>query len=155
MNGLFESKDELSTKNKRLGILLWYYLSRFFNRSIRKSNQHLKEYNLSAAQFDILVQVGSHKQITQQELGNKLLVTKGNITQLLVKMEKFGWISREVDWKTKYLSLTPKGETLYQEVVPKQEAFQTLQFANLTPEEQLQLLSLLKKLHKNKNKGEF
>ena len=144
----------LSSKNKRLGLLLWFHLSHVFNQNIRLNNQHLKQWNLSTAQFDMLVQIGVHERLTQKELGEKLLVTKGNITQLLSKMEKLGWIERERQWKTKYLSLTEKGKELYNEVVPKQEQFQASQFCNLDREEQLQLLELLKKATKKDEKEE-
>ncbi|HIS28888.1 MAG TPA: MarR family transcriptional regulator [Candidatus Avamphibacillus intestinigallinarum] len=144
----------LSSKNKRLGLLLWFHLSHVFNQNIRLNNQHLKQWNLSTAQFDMLVQIGVHERLTQKELGEKLLVTKGNITQLLSKMEKLGWIERERQWKTKYLSLTEKGRELYNEVVPKQEQFQASQFCNLDREEQLQLLELLKKATKKDEKEE-
>ncbi|WP_436866732.1 MarR family winged helix-turn-helix transcriptional regulator [Bacillus fungorum] len=130
----------------RLGLLLWFRLSRFYNKSIRETNQHLKEWNVSAAQFDVLAQVGVHDRLTQQELGNKLFVTKGNITQLLNKMEQLEWIRREQEGTTKYISLTEKGKDLYEEIVPPQETFQAEQFQNLNVEEQQQLLQLLKKL---------
>ena len=130
----------------RLGLLLWFRLSRFYNKSIRETNQHLKEWNVSAAQFDVLAQVGGPDRLTQQELGNKLFVTKGNITQLLNKMEQLEWIRREQEGTTKYISLTEKGRALYEEIVPPQETFQAEQFQNLNVEEQHQLLQLLKKL---------
>ncbi|HFK1545961.1 MULTISPECIES: MarR family winged helix-turn-helix transcriptional regulator [Bacillus] len=130
----------------RLGLLLWFRLSRFYNKSIRETNQHLKEWNVSAAQFDVLAQVGGQGCLTQQELGNKLFVTKGNITQLLNKMEQLEWIHREQEGTTKYISLTEKGKALYEEIVPPQETFQAKQFQNLNVEEQHQLLQLLKKL---------
>ncbi|HDR4421246.1 TPA: MarR family transcriptional regulator [Bacillus cereus] len=130
----------------RLGLLLWFRLSRFYNKSIRETNQHLKEWNVSAAQFDVLAQVGGQGRLTQQELGNKLFVTKGNITQLLNKMEQLEWIRREQEGTTKYISLTEKGKALYEEIVPPQETFQAEQFQNLNVEEQHQLLRLLKKL---------
>jgi DNA-binding MarR family transcriptional regulator len=136
-----ETKQE-----ERLGILLWFRLSRFYNKSIRMTNQHLKKWSLSAAQFDVLAQVGSHKRLSQQELANKLLVTKGNITQLLNKMEELGLVKREQEWKTKYLSLTEAGQALFDEVVPRQEQFQASQFSKLNVEEKKQLLSLLKKI---------
>ncbi|PEC21538.1 MarR family winged helix-turn-helix transcriptional regulator [Bacillus cereus] len=130
----------------RLGLLLWFRLSRFYNKSIRETNQHLKEWNVSAAQFDVLAQVGGHDRLMQQELGNKLFVTKGNVTQLLNKMEQLEWIHREQEGTTKYISLTEKGRALYGEIVPPQETFQAEQFQNLNTEEQHQLLQLLKKL---------
>ncbi|MFJ7511752.1 MarR family winged helix-turn-helix transcriptional regulator [Peribacillus simplex] len=135
-----------STNEERLGLMLWFRITRIYNQSIRESNQHLKKWNLSAAQFDILVQVGSHERLSQQELANKLFVTKGNITQLLRKMEELGLIKREQEWKTKYLSLTEEGKEFFHEVVPKQEHFQASQFANLNETEKQQLLDLLSKV---------
>ncbi|WP_217585828.1 MarR family winged helix-turn-helix transcriptional regulator [Lentibacillus saliphilus] len=140
--------NRLSTREKRLGLMLWFRLSRFYNRSIRQTNDFLKDVQLSAAQFDVLAQVGVHKEITQQELSHKLFVTKGNITQLLVKMEKAGLIQRKKEWRTNYVSLTKQGKVLYDEVVPRQEMFQAEQFSGLSEAEQVQLLNLLKKLQK-------
>ncbi|EGL18591.1 MULTISPECIES: MarR family transcriptional regulator [Paenibacillus] len=145
-----ENKREplLSKQEEKLGVLIWFRLSRVYNQSIRQSNQHLKAWNLSAAQFDVLAQVGSHERLTQQELADKLLVTKGNITQLLSKMEELGWIRREQEWKTKYISLTAEGQALFDEAVPQQEQFQASQFGALDREEKKQLLELLKKVQK-------
>ncbi|MEY9095966.1 MarR family winged helix-turn-helix transcriptional regulator [Paenibacillus sp. RC84] len=145
-----ENKREplLSKQEEKLGVLIWFRLSRVYNKSIRQSNQHLKAWNLSAAQFDVLAQVGSHERLTQQELADKLLVTKGNITQLLSKMEELGWIRREQEWKTKYISLTAEGQALFDEAVPQQEQFQASQFGALDREEKKQLLELLKKVQK-------
>ncbi|MCY8826644.1 MarR family winged helix-turn-helix transcriptional regulator [Bacillus atrophaeus] len=137
-----------SKKEERIGLMLWFRIARIYNQSIRESNQHLKKWKLSTAQFDVLVQVGSHDRLSQQELANKLLVTKGNITQLLSKMEALGLIKREQEWKTKYLSLTKAGKEFFYEVVPKQENFQASQFSNLNYKEKKQLLNLLRKIQK-------
>ncbi|MEK5477975.1 MarR family transcriptional regulator [Paenibacillus sp. FSL R5-0407] len=139
----------MSRREEKLGLLVWFRLSRIYNRSLRASNQHLKQWNLSVAQFDALVQIGSHQRLTQQELADKLLVSKGNITQLLTKMEELGWIAREQEWKKKWLSLTELGWELYHEAVPLQEQYQASQFAGLNQEEKLQLLGLLRKIQRN------
>ncbi|WP_332694777.1 MarR family winged helix-turn-helix transcriptional regulator [Halalkalibacter lacteus] len=145
------SKNDLGrTQDVRLGLLLWFRIARFYNQSNRLSNQHVKKWGLTIAQFDLLVQVGTHQPLSQQELAEKLLVSKGNITQMLSKMEKLGLIKRKQEWRTKLISLTTQGEHLYEEVVPKQELFQASQFKTLDKEEQKQLLSLLKKLELNK-----
>lgn len=140
--------NKISRKENRLGLLLWFRLSRFFNESIQQSSQHLKEWDLSVAQFDVLVQVGSHELITQQELADKLLVSKGNISQLLTRMERLELIKRQQEWKVKYISLTEKGKELYKDVVPRQETFQSQAFSKLDQNEQLQLLELLRKLNR-------
>lgn len=130
----------------KLSLMIWFRLSRIYNKSIRESNQHLKKWNLSIAQFDVLAQIGSQKRLSQQELADKLLVTKGNITQLLSKLENLGLIKREQEWKTKYLSLTEKGKELFEEVIPLQEQFQASLFHKLNQEEKKQLLELLRKI---------
>jgi DNA-binding MarR family transcriptional regulator len=108
----------------------------------------LKKWGLTTAQFDVIVHVGRNKRLTQQELADKLVVTKGNVTHLLKKMEELQWIKREVEWKNKYLSLTEIGQKMYEEIVPSQDEFQQAQFSKLTEEEQFQLLTLLRKLNK-------
>lgn len=138
----------ISRHEERLGLMVWFRISRIYNQSTRESNQHLKKWNLSAAQFDVLVQIGFNERLSQQELADKLFVTKGNITQLLNKMEELRLIKREQEWKTKYLSLTEEGKELFHEVVPKQEQFQAAQFSGLNQEEKKQLLDLLRKIQK-------
>lgn len=137
---------DVDRQEERLGLLIWYRLSRIYNQSLRASNQHLKAWDLTAAQFDCLVQIGSHEGLTQQELADRLLVTKGNITQLLSKMEQLGWIERKQSWKTKSLFLTEQGRKLYNEAVPAQEHFQASHFDGLDPEEKKQLIALLRKV---------
>lgn len=143
-----DNKSHLSIKEKRLALLVWFRLSRFYNQSIRLTNKHLQQWGITTAQFDALNQIGLHQPITQQQLGDKLEVTKGNITQLLKRMESASLIKREREWKTKYISLTEQGASLYEEVIPLQEQFQIEQFCGLDHEEQVQLLHLLKKLQK-------
>jgi DNA-binding MarR family transcriptional regulator len=146
---MLENHNDVSThKSKNLAVLLWFRLARFYLRNVRESNNQLKKWGLTTAQFDVIVHVGRNKRITQQELADKLVVTKGNVTHLLKKMEELSWIKREVEWKNKYLSLTELGQKLYEEIVPIQEQFQQSQFSKLTNEEQQQLLNLLRKLNK-------
>ncbi|EUJ33833.1 hypothetical protein MFLO_01365 [Listeria floridensis FSL S10-1187] len=131
---------------ERLGILLWFRLSRFYNLNIKKTNQNLKEAGISTAMFDCIAQIGLGNSLTQQALGDKLVVTKGNITQLLVKLENLGLVRREKIGREKFISLTESGEDYYKKYVPEQESFQQEQFSKLTRTEQKELLRLLKKL---------
>lgn len=152
-----DSKHEkllLSTKDKRLALLIWFRLARFYNHSIKQTNNHLQQWDITMAQFDALNQIGLHQPITQQQLGGKLEVTKGNITQLLKRMETACLIKREQEWKTKYIALTEEGQALYEEVLPLQEQFQIEQFCGLDSDEQAQLLHLLKKLQKTSHTKE-
>ncbi|MBC6297933.1 MarR family transcriptional regulator [Listeria sp. FSL L7-1517] len=133
-------------KEERLGVLLWFRLSRFYNQNMKLTNQNLRETGISTAQFDCIAQIGLKGEITQQQLAEKLVVTKGNVTQLLTKLEELDYIVRTKAGREKYITLTEKGRACYIENVPKQEAFQQSQFDKLSRKEQKVLLQLLKKL---------
>ncbi len=98
------------------------------------------------AQFDVLAHVGAVEGMTQQELADSLLVSKGNVCQLLDKMEARGLIQRRREGRTNRLSLTDAGCRLYDEAVPAQEAMISGRFSALSEEEQAQLHELLRKL---------
>lgn len=136
----------LLKRDERLSLMIWFRLSRVYNQSVRETQQHLKKWSLTVAQFDLIAQIGVHDRLTQQQLADKLFVTKGNITQLLSKLEEQGFVKREQDWKTKYVSLTERGKELFNDVVPTQEHFQASQYNGLDVEEKRQLLNLLKKI---------
>ena len=53
----------------------------------RRLEQALDGHGLSIAQFDILATLGFRQGITQQELAERLLVTKGNICGMIDRME--------------------------------------------------------------------
>lgn len=134
--------------DRRLGVALWGRLARFYERQMRLAGAHLRAWDVSAAQFDVLATVGRHQGITQQELAERLLVTQGNITQLLDKLERRGLLRRCPEGRLKRLVLTDAGMLLHDHVVPAQERFQAQQFAPLSPAERRQLLALLRKLQR-------
>ena len=101
---------------------------------------------MSVAQFDIIAQLGLSEGISQQELANRLLVTKGNISQLIGKMERRGLIARHQQGRANALSLTPEGQRLFANVVPAQERSSPPCLARLNPSEQRTLLRLLRTL---------
>lgn len=133
-------------KLREPAVLAWMRLARIFLKIDRASAEHLRAWGLTVAQFDVLARVGSAEGITQQELADKLLVTKGNICQLLDRLERHGLMRRRQEGRTNRLFLTNAGQRLYQQTLPAQEAFIAAQFSALSTEEQAQLLALLRKL---------
>jgi DNA-binding MarR family transcriptional regulator len=123
-------------------------LARVFQRVERDLGERLRGWDLNVAQFDVLAHVGASEGMTQQELADSLLVTKGNVCQLLDRMEGRGWISRRQDGRANRLFLTDEGRRLFYEVVPDHEAFVTERFSTLSRTEQEQLHELLRKLDK-------
>ncbi len=101
------------------------------------------------AQSDVLAHVGAAEGMTQQQLADSLLVTKGNVCQLLDRMERLELLQRRQEGRANRLYLTPQGRALFDEVVPGHEASLHVIFDVLSVEEQRHLLWLLKRLDRS------
>ena len=126
-------------------MLGWLRLMRVYQKVDRISNEHLKHWGLSVAQFDVLAHVGASEGMTQQELADSLLVTKGNVCQLVDKLEDRGLISRLHQGRANRLFLTDEGRRLFEQVVPAHEIAIAERFSVLSIEEQAWLYELLRK----------
>ncbi|MGM9928841.1 MAG: MarR family winged helix-turn-helix transcriptional regulator [Bacillus sp. (in: firmicutes)] len=136
-------------KNTR-GSLIWLRLMRFTHQSNLLSNDFLKQYDLTTAQFDVLMQISTYQPLTQSELAEKVTVTQGGISRMLARLEKDGLIERKQEWKTKTISLTNKGQEKLDGAFEAQLAFQSSFFDEcLSEEEQKVLYSLMSRVHKN------
>lgn len=131
---------------RSISVFVWIRLSRIRRKYERAATEQLRFWNLNLAQFDLLTTLGVSEGITQFDLAKQLLVTQGNITQLLDKLEQCGLLTRHQEGRTKCLMLTEQGRQLLNTVVPAHAAWNAKQFAGLSAVEQKQLLGLLRKL---------
>ncbi len=132
-----------------MSVSVWLSLTRFGAKVGRVLAGRLRVWGLNNAQFGILVRVGEVGGITQQELADSLLVTKGNVAQLLDRMEERGLIERRAEGRVNRSFLTEQGRRLYREVVPAYEYSIEEMFRGLSSGEQEQLLRLLRKLDRS------
>jgi len=119
---------------------------RVYQKVDRASAEHLRGWGFSVAQFDVLAHVGASEGMTQQELADSLLVTKGNVCQLVDKLEDRGLISRCHEGRSNLLFLTDEGRRLFERIVPAHEALIAERFSIFTEREQTQLYELLRKV---------
>jgi len=137
-------------RKNTLGSLIWLRISRFTHQSNLLSNEFLKQFDLTTAQFDVLVQVENFGPLTQSELAQKVTVTQGGISRMLSRLENEGLIARQQDWKTKTISLTKKGKKRLDDAFAAQLTFQSAFFDDcLSKDEQKQLLSFMSRIQKN------
>ncbi|MGR5911463.1 MarR family winged helix-turn-helix transcriptional regulator [Bacillus cereus] len=143
-------------RDNTIGSLIWLRLIRFTNQSNQLSNEFLKRFDLTTAQFDVLLQIRTYQPLTQMELAEKVTVTQGGISRMLTRLEKEGYIVRKQDWKTKTISLTEQGEAALERALPEQLAFQSSFFDDvLNEEEQKILYELMTKVHKHSEKKNY
>lgn len=140
-------------KRNTLASLIWVRISRFTHQSAQLSNDFLKQFDITAAQFDVLNQIGTYQPLSQSELADKITISAGGISRMLSRLEREGYIQRTSEWKTKWISLTDKGESKLESVFDHQLAFQTsLMDDCLTREEQQTLYKLMTKVQKHAEK---
>jgi len=109
----------------------------------------LRGLGLNPAEFDILDTLATREGLTQQELADALLVTKGNMTYHLCRMAERGLVDRRPEGRKNRLYLTGEGRRLLEEALPKHEALIDERFSGLSVEERGQLADLLKKLDRS------
>ncbi|HEU0164171.1 MAG TPA: MarR family transcriptional regulator [Thermomicrobiales bacterium] len=130
-------------------VLVWLRVARIYQKIDHRTAETMKVWNISVSRFDVINQIGAHEGITQQELADVLLVTKGNITQLLDALEKEGTVERKRYGRTKRLYLTDCGRTLREGSMRDQETLLDKEFAVLDDKEMDTLLSLLRKIDRS------
>ncbi|MCX6950919.1 MAG: MarR family transcriptional regulator [Verrucomicrobia bacterium] len=84
---------------------------------LRESQRLFRPLGLSGAQFNVLnLLADAADGMSQRELGDRLLVDRSNVTGLLDRMEKAGWVRRKdhpADRRVYLVSLTPAGHALW------------------------------------------
>jgi len=137
---------------KDKGVLVWLYMMRVTDKLHRLEGDNVARYNLTPAKFGVLAHLWAHDGITQQELSQLLVVTKGNTCGLIDRLEKDGLVMRvsdPVDRRSNHLHLTPEGRELAAEVVPANERFISDYMSVLSRQEQETLRALLRRLDRS------
>lgn len=106
---------------EQLSLRTWVQLARTFYQIERRISAVLSQQALSIAQYDVLASLHYSEGLTQKELAELLLVTKGNVCGLLDRLEKQGWVERRPDredGRTNRVHLTPHGRRKIEQALP-------------------------------------
>lgn len=132
-------------------------LIRFHARLERRMAESLAPHGLTLAQGDVLATLRFGDGITQQDLAERLLVTKGNIVGLIDRMGAAGWVERRPDpedRRVNRLYLTEAGWRLTAAIGPVQVGLVKEVFGTLDEAELRQFHGLLEKLDEGCQPGE-
>jgi MarR family transcriptional regulator, 2-MHQ and catechol-resistance regulon repressor len=130
---------------------LWIALARCYVTFARAVACKVAEYDLTAPQFGILEALYHLGPLSLGELAEKLLVTGGNVTYVMDRLEAQGLVARERsgdDRRVVRAHLTTKGRQAIEGVFPRHASFVEGLVEGLDPEEKEALRGLLKKLGK-------
>jgi MarR family 2-MHQ and catechol resistance regulon transcriptional repressor len=130
---------------------LWIALARCYATFARGVSAHIMEQGLTTPQFGVLEALYHLGPLPLGELAEKLLVTGGNITYVMDRLEEHGLVVRErsnEDRRVVRARLTEVGETLVAEFFPRHATAVAELAGELNADEQKALRDLLKKLGK-------
>lgn len=111
--------------------------------------RHIKDFGLTEPQFGVLEALYHLGPLEQHILAEKLLVSRGNVTFIIDKLEKMNFVSRAVvtsDRRCNKVELTNTGREFIERIFPEHAKFITGLMNALDADEQILLAGLLKKL---------
>lgn len=105
---------------------IWFRFIRLHRRAVNAIASELKVLGLSISQFDLLSTLTEQEALSQQELAERLYVTKGNVSGLLDRMVEADLVERRSipgDRRSNALYLTKKGRSLAEKGIAAQHAY--------------------------------
>jgi DNA-binding MarR family transcriptional regulator len=117
---------------------------------LRESQRLFRPHGITAAQYNVLNVLAPHREgMSQRELGDVLVVDRSNVTGLLDRLEKAGWVRRAddpADRRVYRVTLTPAGRQLWARVEPRYVAAITAVTRGLTRHQMVECAELLRRL---------
>ncbi len=108
------------------------------------------------SQGRILRILSAHNGISQHELQDIMGIKPGSLSEVLIKLEKAGYITRKLDKndrRRQVVNITDEGRRVFEEIHKAHEADSAHYFDALNVKERKSLLTLLDKLVPDENAG--
>ena len=137
------------TDEQDIALRLWVTLGRCHATYAKAIAAKVQDYGLTTPQFGTLEALYHLGPLSLGELAEKLLVTGGNVTYVMDRLEDQGLVyryRRPDDRRVILARLTPDGRDLVAEVFPGHASYIEHVSRHLTSDEQQQLAGLLKTL---------
>lgn len=130
---------------------LYIALSRASEWVNAHGDRDIRNYGLNRTEFGVLELLYHKGAQPIQQIGGKVLMSSGNITYVVDKLEKKEFVKRKTsseDRRLVFAEITEKGKQFIEEVFPKHTEVIEKAVAGLTAEEKKLASQLLKKLGK-------
>jgi MarR family 2-MHQ and catechol resistance regulon transcriptional repressor len=136
---------------ERTALGLWIALARCYSTYSKAAASMVQECGLTLPQFGTLEALYHLGPLSLGELADKLLVTGGNVTYVMDRLESQGLVARfrsQNDRRVVHAKLTEEGKALVARVFPEHVSYIEYLCRHLGAEEQEELRRLLKQLGK-------
>ncbi|MBN2980920.1 MULTISPECIES: MarR family winged helix-turn-helix transcriptional regulator [Cohnella] len=135
---------------------LYIALSRSSQWVNAHADRDIKRYGLNRTEFGVLELLYHKGPQPIQQIGGKVLMSSGNITYVVDKLQDKGFVVRKAsteDRRLIYAEATDKGKAFIEEVFPKHAEVIHAAVGGLSAEEKRIASALLKKLGKYAQEG--
>ena len=137
-----------------LSTRFWVALARAYRLAYRRHSRALAPHGLTVSQFDLLATLyrSPPEGLRMGQISGRLLVTEGNVTGLVDRLEAAGMVERRpdpADRRAFRVRLTPAGHALAGAAIPTVEAELERVFAALPPEEMRRAQRVLRRARRS------
>lgn len=135
--------------NNELSLDLFIVLARAYNSVIAHSTRSIQSYGLNSTEFGVLDLLYHKGPQPLQKIGEKVLISSGNITYVADKLQNKNLLVRIAspdDRRVIFADLTEEGRAFMDDVFPQHEKVIVHSVEGLDEEEKKQAIGLLKKL---------
>jgi MarR family transcriptional regulator, 2-MHQ and catechol-resistance regulon repressor len=121
-------------------------LARAYQAFSAYSEAHVRQFDLTPAQFDVIATLGNTNGLSMGEIGEKTLITKGTLTGVIDRLIQKQLVLREVpadNRRNVIVQLTSQGQQIFEKSFPSHIAHLRERFDRLQPTEIEALTNLL------------
>ncbi|MDM5278514.1 MarR family transcriptional regulator [Paenibacillus silvae] len=135
--------------NRDLSLQLFVVLIRAYNSVTSRSNRDIQSYGLNSTEFGVLDLLYHKGPQALQKIGEKVLMSSGNITYVVDKLQNKNLLFRrpsKEDRRVIYAELTEEGKQLFTQIFPQHHQVIIDILDGLEASEKVEAIRLLKKL---------
>jgi MarR family 2-MHQ and catechol resistance regulon transcriptional repressor len=135
--------------NRELSLQLFVVLIRAYNSVTSRSNRDIQGHGLNSTEFGVLDLLYHKGPQALQKIGEKVLMSSGNITYVVDKLQNKNLLFRrpsKEDRRVIYAELTEEGKRLFTQIFPQHHQVIIDILEGLDPTEKVDAIRLLKKL---------
>ncbi|KEJ00510.1 MarR family transcriptional regulator [Clostridium botulinum A2B7 92] len=128
------------------------YISMLYRAGNCYINKELCKYGIGSGQYIFLLYLYNNNGCNQEEISTALNVDKGTTARALQKLEKEGYINKEIDKNDRrinHILVTEKGSEIKHIIMKVLNSWGKMLYIDFTEEEKKELLKLLEKASLN------
>ena len=142
----------VSPRREQLTVSVWLRMLKAHGLLIRETRRRVPT-GMTLPQFDVLAQLARRREgMTPGTLTRELLVSPGNVTGIVERLVRKGWVERRPvpgDRRTVRLVLTPRGHAAIGRAVPRHRREVAALLADYSDQELRSLRALLGRLSRH------